>query len=184
MEDKVVIGIIGPIGSGKSTASEYICSRYNAKRHVFSDILGDILDRLYLPRKRENLQELGIALRKAFGENILANVMEEDIKKSGSRVILLDGIRYESEAMMVKKFKKGNILFIDADEKTRFERAMKRGEKDEKQSYEEFLKVQKKATEAHIQEMKKLADFVLENSSTQEELYKRIDEIMKSLLKS
>ncbi|HRH32704.1 MAG TPA: hypothetical protein PK720_00950 [bacterium] len=56
--NKIIIGIVGEMGSGKSTVSKIIQDEYGASKYKFSDILREILELLHLPLSRLNLIDL------------------------------------------------------------------------------------------------------------------------------
>ena len=109
---KKIIGLIGPISSGKSIISDYLIKKKNASYYRFSDVLADVLKRLHLEVTRENLQSLGAALRVPFGESILADALEKDVCADENEIIIIDGIRYSDEADMIKKMGERRIFFI------------------------------------------------------------------------
>jgi len=78
---KLVIGLVGKNGSGKTTVSKRIQDNYGGKEHRFSQILMDILDRLYLPHERTYLQKLGKSLRAELGPDVIANAFKKDLEK-------------------------------------------------------------------------------------------------------
>jgi dephospho-CoA kinase len=173
---KLVVGLTGSIGAGKSAIADHLCKKYGAKQLRFSQILMDILDRLYLEKDRKNLQTLGIALRKAYGDDVIANAFEQDLRKCKGDIVIVDGIRYMSEVEMMRKFDNNILFYAEAPEKLRYERTVKRGEKGEGTiSFEEFLAAEKRGTEKNLPEIKKAADIVLQNSGTVDELFKRVD---------
>ncbi len=181
----IVIGVSGRIGSGKSKVCEYFSNRYGANRLKFSDILKDILSRLYLPPERENFQKLGKSLRDAFGDDIVAKAMKQDIAGVKGGIVVVDGVRYRSEAEMIKSFENSFIIYVKAATMVRYERTLHRSEKgEEKNSYKKFLISENAETEKHIDEVEALADFVVVNEGSFEELYSRLDEISEKILKS
>jgi dephospho-CoA kinase len=91
---KLVIGLTGNIGAGKTVVSEHLHKKYKADQVRFSRILMDVLDRLYLPKDRKNLQTLGVVVRDSFGGNVIVNAFKKDMEKSKSHVVVVDGIRY------------------------------------------------------------------------------------------
>ncbi|RLG55545.1 MAG: hypothetical protein DRN88_05550 [Candidatus Hydrothermarchaeota archaeon] len=175
---KIVIGLTGKIGAGKSAVAKYISKNYNASEHRFSQILMDILDRLYLPHKREYLQSLGACLRK-IREDVIVEAFKKDLEKDKSEIIVIDGIRYPNEVKMLRSFEKNVLICIEAPVELRYERCKKRKEKEETRlTFEEFLKNEEAETEKRIEEICKEADFIINNDSTLEELFKKVDEIM------
>jgi dephospho-CoA kinase len=177
----LVIGLIGRIGSGKTAVSEYLQENYGAKEHRFSQILMDILDRLNLPHERANLQKLGKSLRAELGEEVIVNAFKHDLEKDTSEILIVDGIRYENEVNMLKE-KNGILIFVTASSEVRYERAVARGEKGEATTtFEQFLESEKAETEKHIEAIKESADYIIDNSGTLDELYKKVDEIIETL---
>lgn len=176
-----VLGLVGRIGSGKTAVSEYLQDNYGAKEHRFSQILMDILDRLYLPHERKHLQNLGKSLRAELGEDVIVNAFKRDLEKDTSEILIVDGIRYENEVELLKE-KNGVLLFVTATPEVRYERAVKRGEKGEATiTFEQFLENELAETEKHIEVIKSDADYIIDNSGTLEELYKKVDEIIEAL---
>ncbi len=179
---KLVIGLTGMIGSGKTAVSRHIQDNYGGKEHRFSRILMDILDRLYLPHERTYLQKLGKSLRADLGPDVIANAFKKDIEKDRSSILLVDGIRYENEVEMLKGFENSFLVFVTAPPEVRYERCVTRGEKGEgKITYEQFLENEKAETEKQIETVGQKADYVIENSGPLDELSKKVDEMMEVL---
>lgn len=173
-----VIGISGRIGSGKSEVCRFFEERFSAQRLRFSDILRDILDRLYLPVERQNFQKLGKALREAFGDEIVARPMKEDIARLGDGAIVVDGVRYRSEADMIRDFEDGYIIFVKAGSGTRYRRSLARAERGEgEMSYQDFLNSERAETERHLGEVEGTADFIVKNEGSLEDLFDQLEEI-------
>ncbi len=180
---ELVVGLAGRIGSGKSVAGRYIARKYRGEIFRFSDVLSDILNRLSLDCSRDNYISLGSALRDSFGNGVIAQALKLDILRSGARVAVVDGVRYPEEAEMVRSFEKSIIVYIHADERVRYERTRARGEKAEGgESYEQFLAHDSAETERLIEEVRKMADIVIDNSGSVEELYAKLDEMMRARL--
>lgn len=176
---KHVIGLSGKMGSGKTVVSDYLRTRYGARQMRFSKILMDVLERLHMPLKRESLQKLGHGLRISLGEDVIVNAARGDIESESSDFIVIDGVRYPNEVDMIKEFEGGLIIYIDAPAKVRYLRCVERGEKGESEiSFEQFLAAEEMETERHLDEIAKLADHTIENTSSIEELRKKIDDIL------
>jgi len=179
-----VIGVAGRIGSGKSEVSKYFVQRFNAQRLGFSDILQDILERLYPPPERQNFQKLGKALRDAFGNDIVARAMREDIARLEDEIIVVDGVRYASEAEMIKSLENSSLVAVKASPGVRYRRALTRGEKGEEgKSYQEFLEKEEAETERHLGEVERMADYTVVNEEGREELYAQLEMIARELFR-
>jgi len=177
---KLIIGLIGRMGSGKGFVGDYLCENYNASRHTISDILADILNRLHLTVTREHLQKLGASLRSGLGYDVIINALKGDIEKDNSNIIIIDGIRYMNEVEMLRTFENNLLLSIDAKPELRYDRCVLRGEKGEARiTFEEFLGNENSETEQHISEVMKEADYTINNDGTKEELIEKIEKILK-----
>jgi len=95
--NKIVIGIIGEIGSGKGAAARYFHEKYGSENFRFSTMLRDIMRRLHLPETRENMQTVSTMLRQTFGEDLLARVIFDDVTESSAELIVTEGIRRPSD---------------------------------------------------------------------------------------
>jgi dephospho-CoA kinase len=180
---KLVVGVSGKIGSGKSEIGKYLSENHGASEHRFSQILFDVLKRLHIPPEREALQRLGATLRSSFDPEVLVNAFKADLEDDPADVVVVDGIRYQNEVEMLRGFPNNTLIFVDAPPKVRYERIKKRGEKGEHNiTFEEFKESEARETERYLPEVSKKADYVLDNAGTKEELYKKIDEIIKEHL--
>ncbi len=177
----VVIGLIGRIASGKSIVADHLVREHRASYYRFSDILRDILLRLHRPNTRENLQDLGLALRKVFGDGLLAETLKKDIEDDDSDFVVVDGIRYRDEYDMVKSLG-GVIAYVTAPEDVRYERVVGRGTRGEAEiTLEEFRRNEARETEKLIDQLGAEADVVLENTGTIEELKQKVDAFVKDV---
>ena len=177
---KLVIGLIGRIGSGKGFVGDYLYENYDVSVHTISDILADILKRLHLPYKREYLQKLGASLRSELGHDVIVNALKKDIEEDTSSIIIIDGIRYMNEVDMLRTFENNLLLSIDAPPDVRYKRCISRGEKGEdKITFEKFMENENKETERHVNEVMKAADYTINNTRTKEDLIREIRKIMK-----
>ena len=179
----LVIGLAGRIGSGKTEARRYLSDKYGAREAIFSRILMDILDRLYLPHKREYLQKLGAFIRRELGGQVIVKAFEKDIENISSDIIVIDGIRYINEVEMLRKFRNNVLIYIHAPQEMRYERSKKRGEKGEAHiTYNEFVEADGRETERNIDEIGDKADYRIENTGDLNQLYARIDDILNEIL--
>jgi|GEM_PF-41645 len=183
MEKKIILGVTGEMASGKDTVTKYLVEKYGAKQFRFSDVLRDILDRLHLPQVRKNLAGLSHALRKAFGEDILAHVIENDAKRENHALVVIDGIRRVSDIDLVKKLPEFTLIYVEADMQRRYERLIGRRQNadDQTKTFEEFKQDHLLETEITIPPLRVDAQYIVNNDGTLEELYAQTDRIITEL---
>lgn len=180
---KVIIGFIGKLSAGKGTAAHYLKEKYGAEILMFSQILRDILDRLYLPQSRDNMQNLSQSLRGTFGQDVLAKVIAATAEKSASGVVAIDGIRRPKDMEFLKKSDNFHLVFIEAGQKLRYERAIKRVQNagESQISFEQFQQNEAAEAESLIDEVRKEAKFTITNNGTRDELYQQIEDVLSSI---
>jgi len=177
----MIIGLVGEKFAGKDTVANYLEKKHNAGHFRFSHILDAILEELSLPVSRQNEVDLGLGLRKVFGEHVLIEALGKRLRKSLSSYKVVNGIRMDE--MDIVKGWEGKIIYITAPVEVRFARYQIRDEKtdDALLNFQQFLEQEKGPTEANIPELGAKADFKIENTGSLEELYKKVDEVTKGL---
>lgn len=177
---KKIIGLVGPMASGKDVTKKYIEEKYGAKSVKFSQIIRDVLNRLRISIDRKNMQDLTMILIDRFGSDLLARNVAEDVKEVNADIVILDGVRRIDDILHAKDMGDFYLIGIDADPKIRYERMKLRNENegDENKSYDEFMKEHEKGTEVEIPNLLEKADFVIDNNGSMEELYRQVDNII------
>lgn len=174
-----IIGLVGETGSGKDTFCEYLKENFkDIFVFRFSQPLTEALSIFFDKVKKEDQQWLANHLRKKFGNNILGKAIKKKIKNIKKGIVILNGIRVWEEYKMIKRIG-GKIIYITADSRLRWQRIRKRGEKkDDKVSYQKFLKMEKVKTEISIPKIGKQANFKIENNGSLKDFYKNIKMIL------
>lgn len=179
----MIIGIVGKRLSGKNTIAEHLSINYGFQVLDYTKhILAPLLRKEKKPITRKNLIELATELRKHHGTKILTVMLCELINPEKNYVIA--GIRFPEEVeFLKKKFGKNFVLIaVESKPKLRYERARKRKTKGEGNlSYHRFFQIERLPTERIIPETMKLADFRLQNNGSLEELYEKIDTLMREI---
>ena len=177
---KTIIGITGPLGSGKTTASELLRKK-GFKSHSFSGYIKKVAQDQGLPTdNREILQNLGDELRKKNGTSFLAKKLFAEIKKSHDKLVIVDGIRNIGELVYIRKYG-GIVIGVNSKLENRFERLSKRGGYYYKKTPEEFVRDERrdrgedqKSYGQHAQECLEEADVVINNNGTLLEFKKKL----------
>ena len=180
---KIIIGIVGEIASGKGTATKYLIEKYQAANYRFSTALRDVLNRVYVEIKRENMQTLSQILRENFGQELLARVMAEDVKKESNPLIVIDGVRRFTDITHLKQLPEFKLIYIVADMEKRFERLRLRreNEDDANKTLEQFKLDSQAEAEKEITAVGQTAYYIINNNGSFEDLYRQIDEIITKL---
>src|SRR3989344_3808493 len=176
---KKLIGLTGEIGAGKDTFCEYVKKNYdNVFVFRFSDALTDVLKIFFDAVKREDQQWLGLVLRERFGKDILVRALIKKANSINDGIIILNGVRKDGEVNAIKEIG-GKIIYITAEQKTRWERVKIRGEKaDDDVPFEKFLEMGNAEAELQIPDIGKAADFKIENNDSKEEFYQKVKKII------
>ena len=179
----LIIGLVGEIASGKTTATDYLVKKYGAEPYKFSNMLRDILVRLHQETTRENLQKLSTAVRQLFGENVMSKAIVRDLAGASTPLVVAEGIRRLSDIEYLKEFPNFVIVAVDADARTRYERITQRSENadDRAKTWDDFVRESQQEPEQKIREVMNAAKYVLDNNGTIEKFYIEIDALMARL---
>jgi dephospho-CoA kinase len=181
--NKTILGFVGPIASGKGTACQYLKDKYGSETYRFSTMLRDILNRLYIENSRENLQKISSVLRAAFGDDLMAKTIANDVKDSKTKIVAVDGVRREPDIKYLRKISGFYLIAMDADQKIRFNRIIKRGENtdDTNKTFTRFQQDEEQEAERQIKKVAETADFNINNNGTLNELHQQIEDILRKV---
>lgn len=180
---KIIIGLVGTLGAGKSSAVEYLTNQ----GFEYSKLSKVIEEETNFGRyDRVSLQDLGNELRKKFGSHFLAKKAWEKIRKSKAKKFVVDGLRNIGEVEFFRK--KGNfyLIAVDAERKSRFRRMKIRGSNRDPKSWPEFLRMEKRDLDEEktygqqSRKVMKMADFSISNNNPLE-FFLEIHEILKQV---
>ena len=182
-----IIGLVGEKGSGKQTFVNFLKELYpdlKIRQVRFSDILAQTLMIWDIPVTRINLQKLSLMMNDTFGTSSLANAAKFNIEGDSSQVIILDGIRRDSELKLVKGFKDKLLIYITADQNLRYERLKLRSEKvgETGLTFEQFLAEEKSRAETEIPKLGKTSDLKIENNESLQDFKAKIKTLSDQIL--
>ncbi len=185
----MIIGVVGKIAAGKTTVAKFFEEK-GFCRVSCSDPLIDLLTHNVsnyswvpeLPEKaeptRDKLIEFGKYLKDKYGGDVLIRLAVD--KKRRCKDIVIDGVRSREEIEAVKRLG-GKVIYVEARPEIRFERLMRRKASKDKtiKGFEDF-KAMDDAEERlyHTSELKGLADYVIVNEDTLEELRRKVEGII------
>ncbi len=135
----MIIGLTGRIAAGKETLTDFL----RKKGFIYletSKMLAEELEKRGLEITRANMQDLGDELREKYGVGALMKMLLEKIEPG--KDYIFDRLRNPGEAEFLRNNAKDFIFIaVDAPQKIRFERILKRNKPSDPKTWEEFLKV-------------------------------------------
>lgn len=136
-----IIGLSGTFSSGKDTLAKFLVEKYGFVHISTSDIVRELSLEEYGSTDRKYLQEISNSYREKFGNDYFAaeayrRYLKLSDKEKGAGLII-SGSRSVGEAEKIKSLG-GELVFVDAPIKLRYERAKKRARDDEVKSFEDF----------------------------------------------
>lgn len=169
-------------GAGKSTITNGLKSK------GFDVInMGDAVRVEAQKRKLEptgsNLGKLMLELRKKNGSGAIAELITEQIIKSKSLVVVIDGVRSNAEVDVLRKIGTVKLLAIHASTHTRYSFLTRRGRSDDPQNRETFDERDSREIGVGVSDSIALADESISNNNmTIDELIDTAHKIIKGWL--
>ena len=176
----MILGLTGTMASGKGEMVNYLKTK-GFVYYMYSGILRDIAKQRGIEPTRANLQKLGVDIkRESRNLGILSKEILKEIK-TGKAVV--DGIRNVDEIKELKKRKNTFIIGVTAPQRLRYKRIRKRNREGDPKTFAEFkmlddLENRGKTKGQEINNCIKMADFIINNDGSLEELKKNIDDIL------
>jgi dephospho-CoA kinase len=184
--NKKIIGIIGEQAGGKGSAVDIIIKEYGGVKITTSNILKKILNDLHLDFSRENCNRLVMSLKNEFGNAVLMEAVAHEAENVDSDYIIIDGIRMHGDTDVFRDMygDKFCLIYVTADQRIRYERSLKRGEKadESRATFDDFQKNEELETEKKITEIGATADYIIINNSGPEDLEKQVKEVMSKII--
>lgn len=181
----MIIGLTGRISAGKGVVVEYFEER-GFLHLTFSDAIIDEMKVRGILIERARIQDTGNELRNKYGAGIWAKrLLEKMLDKKG---YIVDGIRNPGEIYELRKRRDFYLISIDAPQKQRFERLIKRAKPSDPKIWEDFLVIDKRdfaeddPNGQQVGKCMEMADYNLMNDSSVEGFKKKIEEIYGDIL--
>lgn len=159
MDRRIVIGISGHIGAGKTTLAQFLSAECGFQYLRYSMVLAEWLKAD--PASRANLQEVGWKVMSGSSQIELNRVLIQQIDRR--RECVVDGLRHIIDYESLKREFPQNfaLIFLNAPTQTRFKRI-----RDRFVSYDDFLKADSHQVESNIDALLPSADLVLDGEKS------------------
>lgn len=184
----MVIGLTGKNGSGKGEVVQFLQScGYEA--YSLSDILREELKKKGKKITRENLIEIGRALRQKEGFSVLAE--RTLCKLEPDKNYVIDSIRNPEEVRALRKHRKDFILLsIEAKRSIRFSRIKARNREGDAKTLQTFIQMEEREFKSQdpaaqqLLDTARMADHVVPNNGSLAKLHETLKKKLTAWLKA
>jgi dephospho-CoA kinase len=176
--ERLVVGITGRIGSGKTTVGRYLESRYGFQYLRYSEVLADWLAKD--PEGKAQLQKVGWEVMAGGMQAELNRRLIARITPDGD--VAVDGLRHPLDnAALSNSFSASfRLLFIDSPPRLRFERLNQKGKYAD---FPSFAAADSHPVEQHIDSLRVSAAQMIHNEDSLQQLYVAVDEAVRNFRK-
>lgn len=181
----MIIGITGTLASGKGTVVDFLVEN-GFKHYSVRYFLVQEIEKRGLSVNRDNLVAVANQLRILNSPSYIVEELYARAKAAQGDCVI-ESIRALGEVEALRKKEDFYLIAVDADIGKRYERAILRNTETDKISFEEFFENEKREmfsenpNKQNLSKCMELADFVIENNGSIEELKEKIKEIIEQI---
>lgn len=177
-DERLVIGITGRIGSGKTTVGKYLSSKHGFQYLRYSQVLSDWLAKD--PGSKAHLQEVGWEVMAGGMQTELNRRLISQVMPNAN--VAVDGLRHpiDYESLTNSFPSSFKLLYIDNPPRKRFERLNKLGKYPDFGSFEA---VDAHPVEQQIELLRTNAAVVIHNEGSLQDLYTVVDHAVRGFRK-
>jgi len=176
----LLIGLTSRNAAGKDEVARYLVERRGFVYFSLSDILRRELEKRGLELTRENLTATGNELRGTRGPGVLGEMALSALEKIDNAVVV--SLRNPAEIEALGKRPDFLLVAVDAPVEVRWQRVKKRARPDDAASWEQFIRQEQAElsddpVKQQLDACFRLADRVIVNDGTLEDLHRKIEEL-------
>lgn len=166
--ERLIFGISGRIGSGKTTAAQYLVRAHGFKYLRYSQVLAEW--QAANPTDKARLQEVGWEVMGSGMQKDLNSRLIARIDNVSSYAI--DGLRHPTDfESLEKQFPRDfHLLFINCPDALRWQRLRGRFK-----TFAEFQEADSHPVEQQLSVLQRRAEFTLDDSGTESGLFREIE---------
>lgn len=178
---KRVIAIIWPFSSWKDHAGDFLARTYKLQHMWISSSLRMICDKEWLTQSRENLAIVWKRVAKNFGDSYLAKVLLENTHATD---LVISWPRQKGQLEYLRENTSCLFIWIQVDQKIRYDRMLSRWKIDETMSFMEFQEADKleQSSVQNVDRCLKLCDVIIENNGSIKDFEEKILFVTKDFL--
>lgn len=183
----MIIGVTGSFGAGKGEVVRYLTDTHNFKHYSVSGFLKEEITRRGMTVDRDTLIAIGNAIRKEHCPTYLVDTLYARALEHGDNAVI-ESIRTPDEVARIRALG-GFIIGVDAPVNLRYARAYARGSEKDEVTFAQFLEQERQeqnkddATKQNTFEALALSDVVVQNDSSKEDLFARVGEVLRKIMR-
>ena len=179
--DKIVVGLAGMPGSGKSLVVE-TARELGYAIVVMGDVIREETVKLGLELTPQNVGKVMLQLRADGGVTVVAQKCIPKIEAQASSKVLVDGLRslYEVDAFKAH-FAKFSIAAVHASPETRFNRLFNRRRSDDPSGWEVFRDRDMRELSVGLGNVIAMAEQMIVNDNSVEEIKAKVAEALRRI---
>jgi len=184
----IIIGITGTLGAGKGTVVEYLTREKGFLHFSVRNYLLEKIRNRGLEENRDSMFNIANSLRAQHGPSYVTDQLYLEALQLGKNCVI-ESIRTPGEVMSLREKGDFHLFAVDADAKIRYQRILIRQSETDRISFETFLENEEREmttddpNKQNIRECICLADFVFYNNGSREDLFFKVEEALKHILK-
>ena len=183
----IIIGLTGTLGAGKGTIVEYLVKQKGFGHFSVRAYLLEEIRKRGWPENRDSMFNLANELRTLHTASFVTDQLYNKAVRSGKNCVI-ESIRTPGEIDSLRKNENFFLIAVDADPHLRYQRIQLRHSETDNISFKVFRENEKRemnASDPNKQNLNKciaLADALLYNNSTKEELFLQLENILKRII--
>ena len=178
--DKIVIGLTGMHGSGKSLVVVETARELGYAVVVMGDVIREETAKRGLELNPKNVGKVMLELRAAGGDNVIAEKCISKIEQQKKTKVIVDGIRSLHEAEVFKThFAKFALMAVHSSPETRYKRLYSRGRSDDPNCWKLFHERDTRELGVGIGNAIALTEFMVINEESKDEAKEKVKETLK-----
>ena len=187
MKNRIIIGTTGTFASGKNEINNYLVEKYEFVNFTCSDEVREELKERGLLDDRDNLTKVANEMREEGGNGIIGKRIVRKINERHLARVTIDGIRHPDEVAVFRESGSFYLIKVDAPVEVRYNRVKSRGTLKDEITLEKFKEQESyemKNNDQNSQQIlatMELADYSIINDGSLEELYSKIELILKEI---
>lgn len=184
----MIIGITGTLGAGKGTIVDYLTELQGYKHYSVRSVLIEEIKKKGLAINRDSMTSVANDLRANHSPSYIVDLLFERAQNANVNAII-ESIRTPGEVESLKSKGEFYLFAVDADSNARYSRIVQRNSETDQVTYEEFLSNENREMQStdpnkqNLLKCREMADFIINNDGSIEDLNHQVSEIIKQITK-